>query len=426
MKKYLCAIIVGLFALSIGATDWDFYGSARMSSWWWKQIRWYKENWVDVNTGDTIDYKEDSLPRERIVSDLQENSRFGARFKSDKIGFGFECGWVYSIKEIGVDFEQQRVDQRRRDILRLRRLYGEWFITDNLTFLVGQDYTPCNFFPSNQSFLDDAGMYFCGNLYTGRRPMMQLSGNWELGTSQNLGFKAAAVKLDTALFVLQRGAPDGNEKFPKIEGSAHYGLNIGEMVGANFDFVGGLNKYTVQIFDDEGTPEGPFDVVGKLFGAQAELKIWKISMTANWTYGQNLNAYGTHLGNPYGWRNYKSMLVFYPNWGLSPDNPDDTVGQIFNNTTAMGVYVVKVSPFDWITAEWGLGWTRLNHEDPGIIAELRQEANGLRRLTWYGNLQLKLIDQKLTIVPEWSSSDFSGAQREGLWHGLGLKIQLDT
>lgn len=442
MKKVVFGIALFIIALPSLAVEWDFYGSVREAAWYWNQVRWYDddfEEWRDSAYQDTngnwigdyvnVGYREDTLPRKRFLFDMHENSRFGARGKSERIGFGVEFGWVMSIKDFEILIEDQdaRIDMRRREAIRLRRLFGEWYINEYFSLLVGQDYTPANFFPSNQAFLEDAGLYYAGNLYTGRHPMIKFSGDWEFGEAANLGFDAAWVKVDTSLFIVggvgssSPQPPVANEKF-KAEGSFQGGFNAGDLFGFDAKVIGGYSGYELQVF--RGQPiVGPFDVHCYIMGAEAGVKVWKFELDFNMTFAQNLNTYSSYLGNPWGWRNNPSMNIFYPKYGAR--DASDTVGAILNNKINMFCGVAKVHPFEWLTAEGGFGKVTIDHEDSVLVAEVEQASNGLRRLGIYGNLQFKLVDQHLILVPEFSYSDFGGYEGEGKWYAGGFKIQLD-
>lgn len=139
MKKLLVGIfavaMVVVFRAPVIAADWNFYGSARMTTF--------------SRTSDT------SATDDQRVTDwkLQSNSRFGANVKTNDngIGGGFEYG-------TGVN---------------LRKLYGTWDFGGG-EILIGQTYTPTTHWISNQVFDSDQDLYKFGHPYAGRQPMIRL------------------------------------------------------------------------------------------------------------------------------------------------------------------------------------------------------------------------------------------------------------
>ena len=136
----IAAIVIGLvtvFTVSAPAADWDFYGSARVAT--------YQ---VDTDTpgSDT----------ENFGLSLQSNARIGAGVTvSDMLSGSFEYG-------------------ASGGNVNLRKLYGEWnFGAGKL--LVGQTYTPMNWFYSNQVFGADNDLNAHGFIYSGREPMVKLT-----------------------------------------------------------------------------------------------------------------------------------------------------------------------------------------------------------------------------------------------------------
>lgn len=104
-----------LYALPSWATEWNFYGSARVST--------FQTNTEMPSVPDT----------DNFALALQSNSRIGANVKvSDKLSGAFEYG-------------------ASGGNVNLRKLYGEWDFGAG-KFLVGQTYAPMNWFYSNQVY----------------------------------------------------------------------------------------------------------------------------------------------------------------------------------------------------------------------------------------------------------------------------------
>lgn len=137
MKKLIVlfvsvALVLG-FAVTASA-EWNFYGSARMSTFWFDQD-------TAAGGGDGLN-----------TWAQQGNSRIGARVQKDAVGGRFEFS-----NAVGT-----------------RLLYGTWNFGPG-TLLVGQTYGPVNLFISNQVFGGDSDLLnYGGGIYGGRTQMLQL------------------------------------------------------------------------------------------------------------------------------------------------------------------------------------------------------------------------------------------------------------
>lgn len=183
MKKLLVLLAAVAFVVSFTlpamSADWSFYGSSRMST--------FFESDSEELTGTGFD--DDDL-----TWALQGNSRIGANVKAGDIGGRFEYGSGPN----------------------LRMLYGTWNFGGG-ELLVGQTYTPFNYFISNQVFGGDTDMLPYGGIYDGRRPMIQLKTG---------GLKIALVEPNTG-GVTGYATAETDTSIPKLEAS--YGFNAGPL-----------------------------------------------------------------------------------------------------------------------------------------------------------------------------------------------------
>jgi len=140
MKKFVVAVAaLAMLTGSAYAADWDFYGSARVETFY---------NDVETINSATADEK-------NISESLQGNARIGANVKvSDELAGRFEYGASGGNANI-------------------RLLYGEWNFGAG-TFLVGQDYTLVRFPHSNQAYDGDAGLGGYGELSSPRTAQLKL------------------------------------------------------------------------------------------------------------------------------------------------------------------------------------------------------------------------------------------------------------
>jgi len=153
-KALLCVAIMAIMVGSASAADWNFYGSARVATFY-----------TDADNGD-------GTSTENFSESLQGNARIGARVKvSDELTGRFEYG------ASGGDAN-------------VRLLYGTWnFGPGALT--VGQDYTPLYMPVSNQVYGTDNGLGGWGEPYPGRHGQIKLIFG---------GFQFALVEPDTTYY----------------------------------------------------------------------------------------------------------------------------------------------------------------------------------------------------------------------------------
>jgi hypothetical protein len=150
MKKLLIIFAVLCLAAPAMAADWNFYGSARMATFY---------TTVDK------DIESDNSTTNRTDWAQQGNSRIGATVKvNDQIGGAFEMS----------------------DSFGKRKLYGTYTFGGGSELLLGQTYTPLgSMFYSNSVYGGDGDLLGVGQFYDGRQAMVQ----WKTG-----GLKLAAVQ----------------------------------------------------------------------------------------------------------------------------------------------------------------------------------------------------------------------------------------
>ena len=158
MKKIIVAVAaLALMAGSAYAAEWNFYGSARVSTFW-----------SDTDTdGVELDEFDDYLEEVQFDEHLQGNARIGANVKvSDELTGRFEYGASGGVANI-------------------RLLYGEWeFISGKL--LVGKDYVPMYLSGSNQVFNDDMALEGKGEVDGNRLAQIKLTfGDFQVAFVEN-------------------------------------------------------------------------------------------------------------------------------------------------------------------------------------------------------------------------------------------------
>gem|GEM_PF-220110 len=313
MKKLM--VIAVLFVFMTGsayaAAEWNFYGSARVST-------FYSSFDNDPFAPGT--------DTENFEMDLNGNARIGAKVKvSDDLTAQFEYG-------------------AKKDKANIRLLWGEWNFGKG-SLGIGQHYTPLLFPYSNQVYNihgkeeGDTNMSLFGMLYGGRKPMIRLKfGNFQIavveprervycvptynGNATGLaaatapgatytrpdGTQITVIDLATgaaagAAYVadnsdLLAAGPSTETKIPSIQAKYKFDFNMGHVALAagyqSFDVMDGGKDYTVESY---------------LAGIGGRLNVGKAYFKGNFWGGQNTGNMADVLTNGNlvsTWANYSS------------------------------------------------------------------------------------------------------------------------
>ncbi len=281
MKRVvICLVALVLFSGVGHAADWNFYGSARVNTFWSQE---------DVIGGADGDTNFDQV--------LLACSRIGANAKvSDEVTGVFEYG-AYQGK------------------VSLRHLYGIWdFGAGKL--LIGQTDILVRFPGSSQVFQEENALGGTGELAGSRAPQLRLTFG---------GLQLAAVRPKVNYF------KNGNETILGID------LNgDGDMLDTDVDYTTSSDtqvvipsiqaKYTFtgnnwdlgvamgyQTFDID-TASGSDDVNSYVLGIGGSLSFNRLTLKGNLYGGQNVsnlsNAYGKAIGTQAGYAYYKNGRVY--------------------------------------------------------------------------------------------------------------------
>jgi hypothetical protein len=236
--------LVAAFAITATAAEWNFYGSARMAT-------FYEDKDEDSPSFGSLQAGDD----DGTTWDLQGNARIGATVNAGKIGGGFEYGSGPN----------------------LRKLYGTYNFGGG-EILIGQTYSPtCDLFYSNQVWAADEDLLSIGQFYAGRNPMIQLKVQ---------GFRLALVKPATATVTGLAG--DEDVTLPKFEASFHLKQDAFFM-----DIYGGYNAYEIE------TPAKTYDVDSFVAGIGAGIDVGSAFIKGNAYFARNHEQYGAYSGvNP--------------------------------------------------------------------------------------------------------------------------------
>jgi hypothetical protein len=380
MKKLtilFAAIMLVCFSVPAMAVDWNFYGNARMATFY-----------TSTDFGDGLNPAGTSDDDTDLQWDFQGNSRIGANVKAENISARFELAMKGSNAE---DLD-----------VGTRRMFATWdFGAGKLK--IGKDYTPVNQFISGQVFGGDNGLLGIGTFY-GRRPgqielqfgafkIALISNNAELIS----GMADETTTMNNATTQAIRQTPTGPVAFvdpgttstkafqgdvdrvvPKIE--LGWGMAFDTW---NFNLMGGAQYYSIEdVTSFEGT--GTDDV---------EVTSWVIGGDIGWNFGPGYlkaaTSYSENAGNA-GWLG----------GGASWDGDDDT-----NDTnTFMAALVGGFKLSDMLSFEAGYGY-RQDITDEGVLRDTAP---------WSVYLQSVIaLAPGVFIIPEVGYTDFDDDTETG-------------
>jgi len=235
MKKLFIIFAIICLAAPVMAAEWDFYGSARMST-------FRTSNDVGL-PGATADDDDTTWAQ-------QGNSRIGAHVKlNDQIGGRFEMS----------------------DSFGKRMLYGTYNF-GNSQLLLGQTYTPSTSFYSNSVYAGDGDLLGVGQFYTGRIPMIQ----WKWS-----GLKVALISPNVPTVMAAFTGTDIDVDLPKLEVAYKFKTDMFFV-----DVFGGYQTYTIDGALNE------YDVDSYVVGLGGGVTFGPFFFNAGVHMGTNLGDYG--------------------------------------------------------------------------------------------------------------------------------------
>jgi hypothetical protein len=371
MKK-LILIIAGLALIASPAlaVDWNFYGSARVNTWYIDE---------DLGDGTTVPGGDDDDDQSvRWGSDGQDNARFGARVKAENVSGRVEI--------------QMRADQGGDPssviTTESRLLYGEWnFGAGKL--LVGKAYTPVAQFVSGQAFDEDIGLLSIGAAYGQRIAGLQLSFG---------GLTIALLEPNDAQLAGPTLAGDVDSLIPKIEAS--YAMSFDMF---NFSVMGGYQTYEIE--DGGGGLADDIDVDSYVVGGTAGVNFGPAYVKGAVSYGENIANAAWDIAGLYTAGGFATL-------NAAADDVDDT-------TTLQFALIGGFKFTDQVNFEAGFGYREDDSDAPGADED---EAWAL-----YGQAVVSLAPG-VWIVPEVGfieKEENAAGEQEGSQFYLGAKWQID-
>ena len=368
MKKLtilIAAIALVCFSVPAMAVDWNFYGNARMATFW-----------VSDDFGDGTNHAGTDDKDTDLQWDLQTNSRLGANIKAENIKAQVELALKGTTGDLDVG---------------TRRVYGVWdFGAGKLK--IGKDYTPVSQFISGQVFDGDLGLLGVGTMYGSRKGQIALSfGGFNIALiTPNSGLVSGLGAFTDATFIGVIGATslfatldipgngDVDEYLPKLEVS--WGMAFDTW---NFSLQGGAQTYEIE--DVTSSVDGStddIDVTSYTIGATAGVNFGPGYVKAALSYGQN-------WGNA-GW----AIPGMVGQGGFASWDGDDDIDDV---DTFMGALVAGIKVSDMLSFEGGFGYRQ---DDP--------DANGLDKTKpWAVYLQsVILLAPGVYVIPEVGYYDY--------------------
>ncbi len=412
MKKVIIVFTLLLLAVPTLGADFEIYGKLGMKGWWINSERFYNDTVGNDTTGAVI-YGADTIPLKTNI--MEPIGILGFKFTGERFGACVEIKPFMNIFNSELYGTGDLSNYKKGSLFaRINKFYGEWYINDYITFLLGQTFTPtCFIQTSNQAFDGGTNLLNAGCLYTGRLPMFQLSFGNELGADleEFSGFmwesKIAAIKVDTMALEYLNKDPSQKIQYscktimPKIEGS--FGVNLEkELFAFNGQVAGGYMKYKSVIFQKGTTPEeGELDVKAWVVGGDFGVKIGPVKIGYDLFYGQNIGSYGVWVGDRFGWwRIADYMRPFFPIDVELFDTNNVFVGDEVKNGRALEMAVVlNYKPVDFISFETGVGGIIGYHEHEYYEGRWARVFGDFGTIAWYLQTEIEIFEH-LTFTPE--------------------------
>ncbi len=409
MKKVLFVLLALLMTTPVMAVDFDVYGELNTGMWWDKRERWYDDSMgVYISDTQTVEMGADSLPV--YNTSFLPFGKFGFTLKTDRITGCVEMGGGDNVYDMNLSGATgMKILKRTAPFIYLRKWYGSVDLNDYLSILIGQDYAPANFFPSNQAFYDHNSLLNLGCLYTGRIPGAQLTiGNKEGSSPFSVKGRIACLKVDT-MVISFRGSIESEveTKIPKFEGRLDLNYDS-EIFGFNFNAVGGYERFYSMLRADPSVPKDSFKVAIDNFvgGAALGIKLGPVTLGGTYSYSQNPATYGILVGNRWEWRGDniepKTRDIYLPRHDIIYDTLTSSTGNdsivtagygIFNSKMMQAAAVLKVKPMDMLAFEGGFGWQTCTHEFELLNVYFND------RFAYYIQAEITLLEM-ITLTPE--------------------------
>jgi hypothetical protein len=385
MKKPMAILTMLLLALPGLAADWSFYGSIRQATFYeYQDFGDYDQQNVLNGLGETDDWG--------VQWRFQDNSRLGARVKSDRVGGLIELALNSTSTNGG---NVVRGSDGGDGTVTTRRAYGTWRFADNATLKIGKDYGPLSNLVSGGAYDSDFALKGQGDMYDKRPSGITLVlGGFELALLTN----AVTESND-----LTPTGADIDWEIPRVE--SRYTLKFD-----NFQLIPMAGFQYFKVSEANSALTDDLDVYSYALGIVAKMDIGAFYITGEGVFGQN-------WGNA-NWANgrastYRGIGGFSAS-SASLKNNDD----INDADSWMALLLAGLKATDSLKFEAGFGY-RVDDPNNPAFDEVK---------CWEGYLQAVVtLAPGVYIVPEIGYIDYGDLNNNDLgykWYA-GAKWQID-
>ncbi|MBN2036539.1 MAG: hypothetical protein JW768_07330 [Chitinispirillaceae bacterium] len=371
MRRILLIVMVCGMMGKVAATDQKFYGTIGTSSWWMKTERFYADTGNPL-LGDTDRTQRftDSIPMNNI--NMLPYGTFGYKVTKGSFTGCIELGIVHGLYDfvISGNATYQYLGQKKTLMVYAKKWNATWQPNDVLALLIGQDFTPANFFPSNQVFWKENSFNNIGCLYTGRSPMLQLSIE---SPNKFVEGKIAVIQPDTSCIWINgyESAINSEQNYyscetemPKLEGS--FGLTLdNEMFNLRCKAAGGYQTYKTVLFTERvmTAENSKTPIESWVAGIDLGFGLFdRVSISCDAFYGKNIATYGVYVGSAISWWQISDFLKpFGPEVHFSlPENPDAMT--VYNGYATEIALILNAKISDILSLEAGGGGINGSHD----------------------------------------------------------------
>lgn len=366
MKRTFLSILIVAAAGAVSAAEWDFYGSARMATFWTENDAGRLR---DAGAGPGRDDAD-------LVWDFQGNSVLGAKVKSETLKAQVELGLPSLNTHDGV--------------VTARRLWAGWKFSERSMLVVGKDYTPLIQFTSGQVFDEDNGLAGIGTTDSRRPGQVRL----EIGE-----FQIAAVQPNTNTHAADfDGDPDS--RLPKLE--AAWKLAFDPLTAT---LAGGVQYYRIEKTGASVNLTDDVDILSYILGLELGFEFGAFTLRAAGSFGQN---WTNARWNDFGYTNDENAGAALKAGG----------GGTEECMSWQAALVVGYKLSEPLALEAGFGYRRDDND-----AARRPDA------AWSGYLQAVVtLAESVYLVPEVGYFDYledaDGDDEGSRWYA-GVKWQID-
>lgn len=442
MKKMILVFLVTSLLVNIKATDVDIYGKISTTPFSQLSVRFWNDFLGnDPNNNYEPVYGKDSLPAV-LINDWMASGFFGTKFKVGDFGGCIELAITKNIYDaiLAGNPTVRKVYEKEKFFVSIRKWYGEWYLSDLITFLAGQNLAITCFTQSNKKLWYEEGFNNFGCLYSGPQLMFQLAIH---APNYPIEWKIAAMKTDTTYLVINNLGPETGidtryqceSKSPKLEVGFSGNLEA-DLLSINTNIAGGYQKFS-SVCSHEAIPkdQSKVDFDSYVLGVDLGVTLGPVSFIYDMFMGQNLGIYGINLGPKLTWwrqNDFQYVKMYYPKHDSIMIDDTTANWMVFNSRATQMAWIVGYKPFQWLALECGYGAAFGNHEykewdDKWQKALWRQEDPYEWRAesySWYTQMEFSLFEL-LKVTPEWGQYVFGRYKGFGKFYYWALKMEID-